>query len=78
MFPSGAWLGRWEDKVLGDKDVGLSVMLAEGRLEEVECAAVGKFIVPVVEIGEVDELEPLWLVAGGKRPPGDRLTAIGG
>lgn len=44
---------------LGDRGLGLSEMLAAGNdVDEEEWVVAGKVIVPVVEMGEVEELEP--------------------
>jgi hypothetical protein len=51
--------------------LGLSVIFGAGNKVDVdECAVAGKVIVPLVEMGEVEELDPPWFVGGGKRPRG--------
>lgn len=65
--------------LLGDSGLGLSVTFVVWNTEAPDgWPEGGNVMFPVWEVGDVEALEPAWLVDGGKRPPGEGLPAAMG
>lgn len=66
-----------DERAFGDRGLGLSLILLEGNIDELEVSPAGGKVMCVDCEADVDTFDPPWLAGGGKRWLG-RPAAIGG